>query len=494
MTTIRTPGEAQEDSKGEGPETPTVAGMSSLQRMRAILGGSAGNFVEWYDWSTYLFLSLYFAKQFFPEGDQTAQLLKVAAVSLVGFLARPLGAWLMGLYADRAGRRAALTLSVSLMCLGSLIIAFAPTYAMAGGLAPAILLAARLLQGLSVGGEYGASATYMSEVAGRQRRGFWSSFQYVTLIAGSLAAQVVLLILQRTMAPETLEAWGWRIPFVIGALLALVVFWIRRRLEESHSFKARTERVVVKRSQMVWVSAMLAATLVAAVIAFTVPAAALPAQITGIALFFALLVALIAPTVRSHPKQTLAVMGLTAGGSLGYYVYTSYMQKFLVNTSGFSKDTATLISVAALFCFMLAQPLFGMISDRVGRKPMLIVAFTGGALITWPVLSAIASTQDAVMAFMLLLAALLFQSCYSSISAVVKAELYPTHVRAVGVALPYAVANSVFGGSAEYVALAFKQNGAESGFYIYVTVVLLLGLGVSLAMRDTRKHSQILED
>lgn len=476
------------------PPEADKPGMTGPQRLRAILGGSAGNFVEWYDWSTYLFLALYFAKQFFPEGDQTAQLLKVAAVSLVGFLARPLGAWLMGLYADKAGRRAALTLSVSLMCFGSLIIAFAPTYVMVGGLAPVILLGARLLQGLSVGGEYGASATYMSEVAGKQRRGFWSSFQYVTLIAGSLAAQLVLLVLQQVLTDAQLDAWGWRIPFFIGALLAVVVFWIRRRLDESHSFKSKTGEAVVQRSQVILVGALLTATVVAAILAFTVPAVQTPAQYAGVVLFFALLAALIGPTLKAHPRETLAVMGLTAAGSLGYYVYTSYMQKFLVNTSGFSKDTATLISAAALFLFMLAQPLFGHLSDRFGRKPMLIAAFAGGAVVTWPILSAIAATDSAVTAFLLLLGALLFQSAYSSISAVVKAELYPTHVRAVGVALPYAVANAVFGGSAEYVALAFKQNGAESGFYIYVMIVMLVGLAVSILLRDTQKHSKILED
>lgn len=474
----------------------TAASLPPLARLRAILGGSAGNLVEWYDWSTYLFLALYFAKQFFPEGDQTAQLLKTAAVSLVGFLARPLGAWLMGLYADRAGRRAALTLAISLMCTGSLIIAFAPTYAQIGGLAPVILLGARLLQGLSVGGEYGASATYMSEVAGRKNRGLWSSFQYVTLIAGSLTAQLVLLILQNTMSKPDLEAWGWRIPFVIGALLAVIVFWLRTRLAESHAFERSTEaRMKVSPLQGWSVAVLVIAMLATAVLGFgTKSAMAGQAQIGAIALFFVLLAVLIGPTIKAHPKATLAVMGLTAAGSLGYYVYTSYMQKFLVNTSGFSKDTATLISAAALFLFMFAQPVFGAISDRVGRKVMLVIAFGGAAIVTIPVMSAIAGTRDPMTAFLLLLGALLFQSAYSSISAVVKAELYPTHIRALGVALPYAVANSVFGGSAEYVALAFKQSHHESGFYIYVTVVMLMGLAVSLAMRDTQKHSAILED
>ncbi len=483
---------SQSDSTAGG----TVASLPPLARLRAILGGSAGNLVEWYDWSSYLFLSLYFAKQFFPEGDQTAQLLKAAAVSLVGFLARPLGAWLMGLYADRVGRRAALTLSISLMCGGSLIIAFAPTYAMVGGVAPIILLGARLLQGLSVGGEYGASATYMSEVAGRKNRGLWSSFQYVTLIAGSLTAQLVVLALQKTMAEPDIYAWGWRIPFVVGALLAVIVFWIRSGLTESHSFERSTEsRTRISPVQAWSVTLLVVAILASAGFGFgTKGALASQLQIGAIVLFFVLLAVLIGPTIKAHPKATLAVMGLTAAGSLGYYVYTTYMPKFLVNTSGFDKPTATLISIASLFVFMFAQPVFGAISDRVGRKAMLVVAFAGAAIVTWPVMSAIAVTHDPMTAFLLLLGALLFQSCYSSISAVVKAELYPTHIRALGVALPYAVANSVFGGSAEYVALAFKKNHHESGFYVYVTVVMILGLAVSLAMRDTQKHSAILED
>ncbi|MET0183720.1 MAG: MFS transporter, partial [Caulobacterales bacterium] len=214
-----------------------VTGKTPIQRMKAILGGSAGNLVEWYDWFAYSSFALYFAPVFFPEGDSTAQLLNAAAVFAVGFFARPVGAWLMGLYADRGGRKAGLTIAVGMMCLGSLIVALTPGFAQIGPLAPAILVFARLLQGLSVGGEYGASATYMSEVAPRARRGFWSSFQYVTLIAGQLIALGLLILLQNVMTTEDLQAWGWRIPFFIGALLAVIVFWIRVGLEESDSWK-----------------------------------------------------------------------------------------------------------------------------------------------------------------------------------------------------------------------------------------------------------------
>jgi len=434
----------------ETPTGPTAPGLTPAQRLKAILGGSAGNLVEWYDWSAYIFFTVYFASHFFPEGDQTAQLFKAAAVSAVGFLARPVGAWLMGAYADRAGRRAALTLSVAMMCAGSLIIALAPTYAQVGALAPAILLGARILQGLSVGGEYGASATYLSEVAGRKNRGFWASFQYVTLIAGSLSAQGLVVILQWLMPEADLKEWGWRIPFFIGAALAVVVFWLRSGIHESPGFEnARAAGGARGKTMLLFVK---------------------------------------------HPKQTLMVMGLTAGGSLAYYVYTSYMQKFLINTTGFSKETASQVMVAALFCFMLMQPLFGWISDKVGRKPLLLFAYGGGMLATWPLLSAIAGATNAFAAFGLIMIALTFQSGYSSISGLFKAEMFPAHIRALGVALPYALANSIFGGSAEAVALSFKADGVESNFYIYVTAILLVGFITVILLPDTRKTSLIEED
>ena len=434
----------------ETPTGPTAPGLTPAQRLKAILGGSAGNLVEWYDWSAYIFFTVYFASHFFPEGDQTAQLFKAAAVSAVGFLARPVGAWLMGAYADRAGRRAALTLSVAMMCAGSLIIALAPTYAQVGALAPAILLGARILQGLSVGGEYGASATYLSEVAGRKNRGFWASFQYVTLIAGSLSAQGLVVILQWLMPEADLKEWGWRIPFFIGAALAVVVFWLRSGIHESPGFEnARAAGAARGKTMLLFVK---------------------------------------------HPKQTLMVMGLTAGGSLAYYVYTSYMQKFLINTTGFSKETASQVMVAALFCFMLMQPLLGWISDKVGRKPLLLFAYGGGMLATWPLLSAIAGATNAFAAFGLIMIALTFQSGYSSISGLFKAEMFPAHIRALGVALPYALANSIFGGSAEAVALSFKADGVESNFYIYVTAILLVGFITVILLPDTKKTSLIEED
>ncbi|KQY31162.1 MFS transporter [Caulobacter sp. Root487D2Y] len=473
---------------------PQAAPMSAWRRARAILGGSAGNLVEWYDWFAYAAFSIYFAKVFFPKGDQTAQLMQTAAIFAVGFGARPVGAWLMGLYADRKGRKAGLTLAVGLMCVGSLIIALCPGHARIGDAAPVILLLARLLQGLSVGGEYGASATYMSEMAGKKRRGFWSSFQYVTLIMGQLVAALVLVILQNTLSKEDLADWGWRVPFFVGAALAVVVFWIRTGIEESISHQNAAPRDPVSRRQVVWVGGLLLATVGSMVAGFTEAPFAATAQYGAVALLIATYVALAAPLVSRHPKPALAIIGLTAAGSLAFYAYTTYMLKFLTNTAGFDKATAGAINLATLAGFMLIQPLFGWISDQVGRRTMLVFAFGAGALIAWPVFSLTAKATSPALAFGLIFAALFVQSGYTSISAVVKAELFPTHVRALGVALPYAIGNAAFGGTAEYVALWFKHEGMESGFYLYVSAIMAVGLTVSLLLRDTGKHSLILED
>jgi MHS family alpha-ketoglutarate permease-like MFS transporter len=424
--------------------------MSSVSRISAVLGGSVGNLVEWFDWYTYSAAALYFAPIFFPKGDQTAQLLQTAAVFAVGFFARPVGAWLMGLYADRVGRKAALTLSVTMMCAGSLAIAATPGAATIGVAAPVILLLARVFQGLSLGGEYGASATYISEMAGRKYRGFWSSFQYVTLIGGQLTALAVLIILQHVLGKGDMAAWGWRIPFVIGAGLAIVAYWLRQRLPESRSFE-RADTPGSTRG--------------------------------GIRRLF-----------LDHPREAITVLGFTAGGSVIFYVYTTYMQKFLTNTAGFSKDQATEISAVSLVAFMVAQPFFGWLSDKVGRKPLMLVAFGGATLATWPVMTAVGAARSSWIALCLIVAAMMIQSCYTSISAVVKAELFPTAIRTLGVAVPYALANAAFGGTAEYVALWFKSVGSESGFYIYASAVAGISFLVALTMNETRVHSRLIED
>jgi MHS family alpha-ketoglutarate permease-like MFS transporter len=424
----------------------TPATVTPASRLRSIISGSIGNLVEWYDWYAYSAFALYFAPVFFPKGSATAQLLNTAAIFAVGFLMRPLGAWLLGAYADRYGRRAALLLSVQLMAGGSLLIAATPSYARIGVVAPALLLLARLVQGISVGGEYGTSATYLSEMAGARHRGFWSSFQYLTLMGGQLLALLVQLGLQQVLTPGQMGEWGWRVPFVIGAAAALGALYLRTHMAETAAFEQQ-EMTPPERSQEK------------------------PGQLQ---------------VLLQHPKAVLTVVGLTLGGTLAFYTFTTYAQKFLVNTSGFSKEQATLISFAVMAVALLFQPLMGAISDKVGRRPVLLLFGIGATLGTVPLLRLLANTHDARTAAGLLIAALFVVSAYTSISAVVKAELFPTEIRALGVGLPYALTVAIFGGTAEYVALFAKERGVEEWFYWYVTSCALLSLLVYWRMGETR--------
>jgi MFS transporter, MHS family, alpha-ketoglutarate permease len=414
------------------------------RRVLAIVGASSGNLVEWFDFYIYSFLALYFAPAFFPSGNPTTQLLNTAGVFAAGFLMRPIGGWMFGRIADKHGRRTSMMISVLMMCAGSLVICFLPTYASIGAWAPFFLLIARLFQGLSVGGEYGTSATYMSEVALQGRRGFFASFQYVTLIGGQLAALLVLVVLQQLLTTEELRAWGWRIPFGIGALAAVVSLYLRKSLDETTTAETRKLKE--------------------------------------------------AGTLRGlmqHKGAFLTVIGFTAGGSLIFYTFTTYMQKYLVNTAGMHAKTASNVMTAALFIYMIMQPAFGALSDRIGRRTSMLWFGGLATICTVPLLYALKDVTNPVMAFVLVVIALAVVSLYTSISGLIKAEMFPAEVRALGVGLSYAVANAVFGGSAEYVALFLKSIGSESTFYWYVTALCAISWIVSLRMRDSSKEGYL---
>jgi MFS transporter, MHS family, alpha-ketoglutarate permease len=418
-------------------------------RLRSIFGGSIGNLIEWYDFYVYNSFALYFAKQFAgPSASATQQFVNVFAIYAVGFLIRPIGGYVLGTMADLRGRKSALTLSVTLMCAGSLIIAVLPGYARIGVAAPLLLLLARLLQGFSLGGEYASSATYLSEIATSRHRGFYSSFQYVTLIGGQVLGSLTLLVMQALLTGPELEAWGWRVPFVLGAVCALFGLYLRRNLVESQEYleAARTRREHP----------------------FT--------------------------TLLRHRKEFFLVLGLTMGGTTAFYTYSTYMPTFLVNTVKLTRDQATLISFITLLLYACMQPIFGAISDVTGRRPVLMWFGILGTLCTVPLLTTLSHTHDFTTALLLILAALAIVSGYTAINAVVKAELFPASVRALGVGLPYAIAASLFGGTAPYVALQLKAWGVESYFYWYVTVLIFCSLIVYMTMRDTRRASRIMSD
>lgn len=434
------------DTATSRPYPHPIEFTDAKRRLKAIFVGSVGNLVEWYDFYAYTAFSLYFAPAFFPSSDPVVQQLNAATLFAAGFIVRPLGGWLFGHLADRYGRRLSLTVSVLMMCFGSLIIALTPTYATIGFAAPSLLALARIIEGLSLGGEYGASATYLSEIADPEHRGFYSSFQYVTLIGGQLTAILVLLLLQNVfLTHEQLVAWGWRIPFVIGALLAVTAMFMRRHMHETESFVDANKNPVKRES-----------------------------SIRGL---------------LRYPREIAIVVGLTAGGTAAFYTFTTYMQTFVRQTAGFSDITTTYVIAGSLIFAALLQPIYGAISDRIGRKPMLIFFGVAGTLLTVPLLTTLAGTKSPWVAFLLISAAWVFVAGYTSINAVVKAELFPTSIRATGVAVPYALTVSIFGGTAPAIALFFKQQGHEQWFYYYLAGVIFVSLLVYSTMRDTKHQS-----
>lgn len=419
------------------------------KRVLSIVASASGNLVEWYDFYAYSFTSIYFASQFFPsDGDVVSQLLKVAGVFFVGFLMRPVGGWLFGFIADRYGRKLSMLISVFMMCSGSFLIAVLPTYETIGITAAVLLLLLRMLQGLAVGGEYGTTATYMSEVALKKHRGFFGSFQYTTLIGGQLLASLVIFVLAIYLTEDQLKAWGWRIPFAIGGFAAIVAIFLRGSLHETTTKQSRSRKESGSFKEI----------------------------------------------LRNHRKAFFLVIGFTAGGSLTFYTCTTYMQKYLITTTGFDKHTATTIMTAALFVFMLLQPAFGALADKIGPKASLISWSLLSILITIPGLTIIANTDNTWVALAVIILMLSIMSFYTSISGIIKAALFPSSIRAMGVGLSYAIANAIFGGSAETVALGLKNIGYESIFYFYVTGMMIIAFIAVICMPDIQDGGYLDND
>ena len=414
------------------------------QMTKTIIAASSGNLVEWFDFYTYAFFSVYFAEKFFAGTGQTGALMSTAAIFFVGFLMRPLGGYIFGRIADREGRKKSMLIAILMMCAGSLALAALPTAATVGALAPVLLLIVRCIQGLSVGGEYGSVATYMSEIAPPGKRGFYSSFQYVTLIGGQLLASLVALIMSTVLTEEQISGGWWRLPFVLGAIAALISLWLRNTLEETVDESDTAKEDSGKLRELL-----------------------------------------------SYPRPVLIVLGITAVGSLTFYTFTTYMQKFLINTNDISKSETTRIMTVCLFLFMLLQPAVGWLSDKIGRKNTMLIYVVAMVILPIPFFKILTGQRNVWIAGALVFFLLIFVSFYTSISGILKAEMFPTHVRGLGVGFTYAVGNSLFGGSAEYAALGLKNINLAWVFPIYVSVVALLGLLAVIAMRDDRKHSTI---
>ncbi|WP_435858555.1 MFS transporter [Streptomyces pathocidini] len=407
--------------------------------LRQLLAASVGNAAEWYDWYAYSFLAVYFADRVFPKGTDNSlvPLLSTFAVFAVGFFMRPIGGLLMGAVADRRGRRAALTATILLMGGGSLLVALTPTYASAGILAPIVLVVARLVQGLSVGGEFAASTTFLVESAGPGRRGLFSSFQYVSTTIGQLIASGVSALLAHQLTEDGMSDWGWRVPFLLGAVISLVGFWIRRGAHETRS----AERLAAD---------------------------------TRPGLFEAL---------RRHPRESLLIAGITTGATIAYYTWTTYLPTYAIVNAGLDKGDALTAGTISLAFFALLQPLGGLLSDRIGRKPLLITFALGFAVLAVPLLHLV---SDALWSLLLVqCAGMVLLTGYTSIAAAVNAEVFPARVRAAGIGFPYSLTVALFGGTAPYVGTWFKQAGHVDWFPWYVALLCLVSLCVYVTLPET---------
>jgi MHS family alpha-ketoglutarate permease-like MFS transporter len=413
-----------------------MASDHARKRSSDIARGCLGNLVEWYDWFVYAWFGLYFAGAFFPSHDPTAQLLATAVVFAIGFLMRPLGGWLLGLYADRFGRRPALTLSVSLMAAGSLAIAVNPGYSVIGVGAPVLLIVARMVQGLSVGGEYGTSASYLNEVAHSRRRVFCASFQYVSIVLGQLLALLTLIVMQHTMSEASLTAWGWRIPFALGAVLGLTVFYLRRHMGESEAHMRHQRESRAGRRQ--GMSTLL----------------------------------------REHRGQLAVAVALSTGGSVAWYTYTTYLPKYFVTSGGLDRNDMAVVGFAALVVLMLLQPLAGLLADRFGRRVLLIVSAVGTIAVTVPIFTLARHTTNLVAVFALMVLGLFFLAGFLG----APAELFPTHLRALGLGVGHSIATAAFGGTVETVALELKELGLGGLFPWYVVVMAAVMLAAALLL------------
>jgi MHS family alpha-ketoglutarate permease-like MFS transporter len=417
----------------------------SARGRKAIIAGGVGNVVEWIDWSVYTTFSSVFASHFFPSGDPAVALLATLAVFAVGFVMRPIGAAVLGAFADRHGRKKGLMLTIGLMAAASLVIGITPSYSVIGIGAPIVLLLARLVQGFSAGGEFGSSSAFLVESAAPKRRAFAGSWQQVSVGAGVLIASGIGAILTSTLSEDALSAWGWRAAFIFCAALGVVGIWLRTSVEETDSFTSQRDSDAT---------------------------AAVRRRNPVVAMF------------RDHPGATLRVFGITIAGTLLYYMWVSYMPTFAHVTTGLPLNQALLANVIAMVVFLVLLPFAGILSDRIGRKPTM-AAFAGGfLLLAWPAFTFLSGSFWSLVIIEVI--GIMFLLGYSANCAVIMAEQFPPEVRATGIGLPYALAVAIFGGTAPYITTWMNGAGLGGFIWVYCAVAAAIGLVVYLTMPETK--------
>lgn len=424
--------------------------LTKIQRIKSILAASSGNFIEWFDFYMYIALASYFTHHFFVSSDENVALIQTYGVFALGFFMRPIGSFFFGSLADKIGRKKTLIYSIVLMSLGNFMIALLPSHQSIGIWAPILLMVARMIQGISVGAEGGIVATYIAEISTKGNRGFYSSFQYVTLIMAQFFALGCVWIFVSITGEEILRDYGWRILFTFAGVLALGSLFLRSGMHESAQQIHEHDNKKTKKGSL--------------------------------------------KVLWHYKKYSLLVFGLTASGSMCYYNFTAYMKTYLSKSAGFDSNTAYLIAMCALAFGMIIQPFMGMLGDKIGTKKMLTIYSVVGFLSVFPLMFGIIEAgpngrlNSPLIAFLLIACGLVITAFYSSIAGIAKASLFPEHVRALGTGLPYAMAVAIFGGTVPSIALWFQSGGVigehrlglpEWGYFIYIMFFLACCLWIA---------------
>lgn len=420
--------------------------MTNSSAIKNIVKSSFANVFLWYDWYIYAIVSLYLTDNFFPSDSKSGAFVKAMLIFSLSFVVRPLGGWFFGWFAAKKGRVTSLVLGTIVMTLGSLLLAVAPTYEMVGGFSLMVLVISRILQGVSIGGGYGTAATYLAEISPDNRKGLFSSFHYVTILLGNALGFVVLIILQSFLTEEQLSSYGWRIAFGIGALGALVSGFLQYTLVETYGAEQRKAH---GKSQGVMI------------------------------------------LLKQYPKQSLLVMGFSFAGTMMFYTYTVYIQKFLEDRELVSPETAAKLTFFGLIALVFLTVLFGYFEDKIGQKPLLLFFAAGTTLFTYPVYRFMGKSSNAWLIFLALLFMLVFVAGYSSTAPLVKSHLFPPEIRAIGVAFPYDLANSIFGGTVPLIGTALVTSGHENWFFIYVGIATTIAFLIYLIYLQPGKIEEI---
>jgi MHS family alpha-ketoglutarate permease-like MFS transporter len=429
---------------------PDTSPPQAQSRAHTLFGIGSGNAMEWFDWGVYTTFTPFFASQFFHSGDAVSDVLNTLVVFAVGFLARPFGGLLFGWIADKKGRKLSMTLTVATAAVGSIAIGICPNYTTIGLAASVVLVLARLAQGLAHGGELPSAQTYIAEAAPRERRGLWSSLIYFSGTIGQLAGTVLAAVLSSALAKDAMTSFGWRIPFLVGGAFGLYALYMRLRMAETEVF---VDEIV-----------------------HDDPTAA-DAEHSGPK-------SSIWQTIKEHPRLLFQVIGLTAGATVLYYAWAISAPAYAISVLHVPAAGALWAGVAAQVIFLIVLPIWGVVSDRFGRKPVLLAALIGMAALNFP-LNAMLDTSPWSLFFAMSIA-LIFLGAYSSIGPAVYAEIFPTRIRATGLAVPYSIAVALFGGTAPYLQTYLASHHMPSVFAWYGVVLGLLSGLVVLTLPETK--------